>query len=195
MAIGRPRAFDTEAALDQALNVFREKGYEGASLADLTAAMGINPPSLYAAFGNKQALFGKALDRYAEKQAGFYEDALSRPTAREAVEALLAGAVDMATDAKTPRGCLLVSGALACGEEADPVRDELARRRREGEQALRRRLERAKAEGDLPADAHPADLARYVTTVLQGLAVQAAGGAKRADLRRVADLALRTWPG
>lgn len=195
MAIGRPRAFDTEAALDQALNVFREKGYEGASLADLTAAMGINPPSLYAAFGNKQALFGKALDRYAEKQAGFYEDALSRPTAREAVEALLAGAVDMATDAKTPRGCLLVSGALACGEEADPVRDELARRRREGEQALRRRLERAKAEGDLPADAHPADLARYVTTVLQGLAVQAAGGAKRADLRRVADLALRAWPG
>lgn len=195
MAIGRPRAFDTEKALDQALSVFREKGYEGASLADLTAAMGINPPSLYAAFGNKEALFGKALDRYAEKQAGFYRDALVRPTAREAVEALLAGAVEMATDAKSPRGCLLVSGALACGEEADGVRAELARRRNDGERMLRRRLEQARAEGDLPAGADPADLARYVTTVLQGLAVQAAGGAKRSDLRRVADVALGAWPG
>lgn len=195
MAIGRPRAFDTDKALDQALNVFREKGYEGASLADLTAAMGISPPSLYAAFGNKEALFGKALDRYAERQAGFYREALARPTAREAVEALLAGAVDMATNTETPRGCLLVSGALACGDEAETVRAELARRRSEGEWMLRRRLEQAKDEGDLPAGADPADLARYVTTVLQGLAVQAAGGAGAEDLRRVAAVALRAWPG
>ncbi len=194
MAIGRPRAFDTEKALDQALGVFREKGYEGASLSDLTAAMGINPPSLYAAFGNKEALFGKALDRYAERHAGFYKDALARPTAREAVEALLAGAIDMATDAGSPRGCLLVSGALACGDDADPIRAELTRRRAEGELMLRRRFEQAKREGDLPPDTSPADLARYVTTVLQGMAVQAAGGAGRKDLRRVAETALRVLP-
>jgi len=191
---GRPRAFDADEALNRALQVFWRKGYEGTSLSDLTKAMGINRPSLYAAFGDKAALFRKALDRYAEGPAAYVGEALKAPTARGVVERLLHGAVDLLTDPRNPRGCLLVQGALACGETARGVRKELIARRSAGEAALRQRLERAKATGDLPADADPAQLARYVVTVLHGMAVQAAGGANRAELRRVIRTALRAWP-
>lgn len=194
MARGRPREFDADNALEAALKVFWRKGFEGASLPDLTRAMGINRPSLYAAFGNKEALFRKALDRYAHGPAAYVRQALDEPTARRVVERLLRGAVDVLTDPRNPRGCLAVQGALACGEASDGVRKELNSRRAAGEAALRRRLERARSEGDLPASANPADLARYVTTLVHGMSVQATGGASRAQLRRVADLALQSWP-
>jgi AcrR family transcriptional regulator len=194
MPVGRPRAFDIDKALDRALQVFWRKGYEGTSLSDLTKAMGINRPSLYAAFGNKEALFRKALDRYAEGPAAYTRKALDEPTARAVVERLLRGLVDLLTDPCTPQGCLAVQGALACGDAADAIRQELISRRVAGEAALRQRFERAIADGDLPADANPADLARYVTTVSQGMAVQAAGGASRQELQRVVEMALRAWP-
>src|SRR5438876_1611267 len=124
--VGRPRAFDVDEALDQALKVFWRKGYEGTSLPDLTRAMGINRPSLYAAFGNKEALFRKALDRYAQGPAAYVREALSKPTARAVVQHLLLGAVEMATDPRHPRGCLAVQGALACGDEAECVRKHLS---------------------------------------------------------------------
>ena len=195
MAIGRPRAFDADKALDRALQVFWRKGYEGSSLTELTRAMGINPPSLYAAFGNKEALFRRALDRYSEKAAACMRDCLNAPTAREAVEKLLRETADHLSDPHTPHGCLLVQGALSCGEEADPVRQELAARRRATEAALRERFKRAKVEGDLAAGADPASLARFIATVTQGMAVQAAGGASRKDLRQIAETALHAWPG
>lgn len=194
MALGRPRTFDVNEALDRALQVFWRKGYEGSSVADLTEAMGISPPSLYAAFGNKEELFRKVLDRYLEGRTTFWREALEAPTARETIERLLRGMADFLTDKCNPRGCLLVQGALTCGEEADTVRRELTSRRAADELAIRERLRRAKAEGDLPADASPADLARYIAMVLEGMAVQAAGGASRKDLHRVVDLALRAWP-
>jgi AcrR family transcriptional regulator len=184
MATGRPREFDIDQALDRALNVFWRKGYEGTTLPDLTRAMGINRPSLYAAFGNKEELFRKALDRYAAGPASHAFAALNEPTARAVVERLWYGAVEMATHPQNPAGCLLVQG----------VRRDVAARRAAGVAALRRRFQRAVAEGDLPADANPADLARYVATVTYGMAVQAASGASRAQLRRVAQLALRNWP-
>jgi AcrR family transcriptional regulator len=192
--IGRPREFDVDKALGQALRVFWRKGYEGASLPDLTAAMGISRPSLYAAFGNKEALFRKALDRYAGGPACYVSEALREPTARAAVERLLRGAVELQTDKRNPPGCLLVQGALACGDAANPIRRELISRRAAGEAALRQRFERAKSDGELPADSNPADLARYFTTVVYGMAVQAASGASREELRRVAQAALRAWP-
>jgi AcrR family transcriptional regulator len=191
---GRPREFDIDAALDRALKVFWSKGYEGASLPDLTEAMGINRPSVYAAFGNKEALFRKVLERYIEGPVAYVLEALAQPTAREVGERLLGGAIDLLTDPRNPRGCLLVQGALACGEAGEPVRRELVSRRAAGEVAVRHRFERAQADGDLPADSDPADLARYVITVIQGMAVQAAGGASREELRRVAEMALRAWP-
>jgi AcrR family transcriptional regulator len=192
--IGRPRAFDVDKALDRALEVFWRKGYEGTSLPDLTRAMGINRPSLYAAFGNKEALFRKALDRYAEGPAAYVREALNEPTASGVVERFLEGTIDLLTDRHNPRGCLAVQGALACGEAADSIRRELASRRAATEAALRRRLARARADGDLPIDTDPADLARYVATITQGMAVQAAGGASRKELRRVMKMALRAWP-
>jgi AcrR family transcriptional regulator len=191
---GRPRTFDIDEALDAALDLFCRQGYEGTSLSDLTHAMGINRPSLYATFGNKEALFRKVLDRYVERPAAYVREALEEPTARAAVERLLSGAVESLTDPRQPKGCLLVQGALSCGEAAEPIRWELAQRRMAGEAAIRRRLERARAEGDLPPGADPADLARYVATVLQGLAVQAAGGAAPDELRPVVRMALQAWP-
>ncbi|MEN3334372.1 MAG: hypothetical protein V7641_3737 [Blastocatellia bacterium] len=192
--MGRPRAFDVDEALDRALQVFWRKGYQGTSLSDLTRAMGINRPSLYAAFGDKQSLFRKVLDRYADGPAAYVREALNKPTARAVVERLLGGAIDLLSDPRTPQGCLTVQGALSCGEAIDAVRQELNTRRAAGEAAIRERFERAKAEGDLPKDANPGDLARYVATVMHGLSVQAAGGASRAELRRIARTALRAWP-
>jgi AcrR family transcriptional regulator len=194
MAVGRPRAFDSERVLDDALKVFWRKGYEGTTLPDLTRAMGINRPSLYAAFGNKEALFRKVLDRYAEGPAACVSAALDEPTARRVAEQLLLDSVDLVTNPKHPGGCLAVHGALACGDEAQSIRKELIARRARIEAAIRRRLQRAKTEGDLPATANPADLARFITTILQGFAVQASSGATRNELRRVAKTALRAWP-
>ena len=193
--MGRPRAFDLDEALDRALRVFWQKGYEGASLPDLTEAMGINRPSLYAAFGNKEALFCKALNRYAEGPAAYVDEALKEPTARAVVGRLLQGAVDLQTDPRNPPGCLMVQSALSCREASDPIRKEVAARRKAGEAAIRQRFKRAIAEGDVPADANAADLARYVATIMYGLAVQAAGGASRTELRRAIQMALRAWPG
>ena len=136
MAVGRPRSFDADQALECALKVFWRKGYEGATLPDLTKAMGINRPSLYAAFGNKEALFRKVLDRYAEGPAAYIREALEEPTARKVAERLLLGAVDLATDPKHPGGCLAVHGALACGDEAQCIRKELIARRIKREAAL-----------------------------------------------------------
>jgi len=192
--VGRPRAFDVDEALDQALKVFWRKGYEGASLPDLTRAMGINRPSLYAAFGNKEALFRKALDRYDDGPAAYVREALEEPTARAVVEALLRGAVDLLSCPRNPHGCLMVQGALSCGSTANPIRRELATRRAAGEAAIRRRFKRAISGGDLPADTDADDLARYVSTVMHGMAVQAAGGASRKALLRVVKMALRAWP-
>lgn len=191
---GRPRAFDTDKALDYALQVFWKKGYQGASLSDLTKAMGINRPSLYAAFGDKKALFRRALDRYADGPSAYVREALKQPTARAVVERLLNGAAELLSDPRNPQGCLMVQGALSSGEAADPIRQELIARRAKGEAAIRKRLQRAKSEGDLPPDSVPADLARYLVIVIRGMAVQAAGGASRRALRRVVQMAMRAWP-
>jgi AcrR family transcriptional regulator len=194
VAIGRPRAFDKDQALDQALHVFWEKGYEGTSIADLTAVMGINPPSLYAAFGNKEALFKKALERYEAKRDAFFAEAFAAPTAREAMTRLLEGTAELLSDKRTPQGCLMVQGALCGGDACESVKQDLASRRQAGEVLIRERLKRAKREDDLPEDADPAALASYVATVMQGMAVQAAGGATAKQLREIARLALRAWP-
>ncbi|MFL6814591.1 MAG: TetR/AcrR family transcriptional regulator [Bradyrhizobium sp.] len=194
MAIGRPREFDLDNALDRALLVFWRNGYEGASIADLTDAMGINPPSLYAAFGNKEGLFRKVVDRYIECHAGFWDVARAAPTARAMVEHLLNASVDFVTDESNPRGCLMVRGAMACSEAANTIRDELVARRATGEAMLRERFERAISAGEMSPELNPADYARYIMTVMEGMSVQAAGGASRAELRKVADITLRTWP-
>jgi AcrR family transcriptional regulator len=192
--MSRPRSFDEQHALEQAMRLFWRNGYEGTSLAELTKAMGINRPSLYATFGNKEALFRRAMDLYATGPGAAVVAALAAPTAREVVAELFRVYADAPSDAQRPRGCLMVNGALRCSPEAEPVRLELAGRRNASVAALKKRLERAQREGDLAADESPAELARYVWSVLQGMAVQAADGASAAHLRKVAARAMRGWP-
>ncbi len=191
---GRPREFDVDEALDKALNVFRQKGFQGASLPDLTKAMGINRPSLYSAFGNKEELFRKALDRYAEQGFAFLKSALDEPTAYRAVEKILVGIAEKSACSKTPRGCLFVQGALACGDDAQVIRQELASRRQQSEFLFRQRFERAIAEGDLPSDTSASDLAAFIATVMQGMSVQSSGGASREALLGIARTALKALP-
>lgn len=192
--LGRPRAFDVDEALDQAVRVFWARGYEGASLDDLTGAMGITRTSMYRAFGNKEDLFRRALDRYTEGPASYFARALREPTARAVATTLLTGAVRATTEPECPAGCLGVQGSLAAGEAGRPARDILTAWRENGTDHLRARFATAVDEGDLPAGTDPGALARYVMTVANGIAVQAASGATRPDLQLVADMALRAWP-
>ena len=191
-AIGRPRAFDAEKALDRAMEIFWRKGYLGTSLSDLTNAMGINRPSLYAAFGNKKSLFRTVLDRYSKGPSVYLSEALREPTARAVVERLLHGVVDLLTDPHTPTTCMWVHGALSCGD--DPLRKEFASQRAAGLAELRKRFKSAIAEGDLPADSNADVLASYVQTVNFGLTVQASTGATRTELLRIVEITLKTWP-
>ena len=192
--IGRPRGFDADAALERAMVVFWEQGYEGASLTELTGAMGITKTSMYAAFGNKEDLFRKALERYEEGPAAYVARALRQPTAREVATAFLAGSVGATTRPGCPSGCLGVQGSLAAGEAGRTARDTLADWRDKGRMHLSDRFRRAVDEGDLPPDADPGLLARYLMTVANGIAVQAAGGAGSDELQQVAEIALRNWP-
>jgi AcrR family transcriptional regulator len=191
---GRPREFCVDQALAAALRVFWSKGYEGASLSDLTDAMGITRPSLYAAFGNKEALFRKALDLYEREKLSYMQQALEAPTARGVAERLLRGALEMQTSDCEPRGCLRVISSVACGVEAESIREEVIARRKSSLEALMRRFEQAKAEGELPEDMTAEGLAGYLGALLQGLSLQAGGGASRAELERLVETSLAVWP-
>jgi AcrR family transcriptional regulator len=170
--------------------VFWRQGYEGASVSDLTAAMGINKPSLYAAYGSKEELFRKVVIRYAEHDLGYARDAIAQPTAYQVVATLLRENVLAVTRPDRPAGCLSIQGGTACSTENTPVAGFLAASRLAGERALADRFTRAVAEGDLPADADPAALARFVMIVTEGHAVHAAAGVSRGDLQQAAEIAL-----
>jgi AcrR family transcriptional regulator len=193
VAGGRPRAFDADQALDRALEVFWSKGYEGASVADLTQAMGIRLSSFYAAFGNKEALFAKALDLYTDAQQRYFLDALALPRAADVVAAMLHGAVDAVTARSRPHGCLTVHGALAPSAAPQDVRERLTTTRMSGTTALTARLDQAKNEGDLPPHAHPTTLSRTVMTLIHGISVQAVSGADASELHLVADTITQSW--
>jgi AcrR family transcriptional regulator len=192
---GRPREFDVDEALAAALRVFWTRGYEGASMADLTEAMGITKPSLYAAFGNKEALFRKALDLYEREKLAYVGEALKEPTSRAVVEHLLRGALGMQTSDCEPKGCMRVISSVTCNQEAESIRADLMARRQSSQRAICERFERAKAEGDLPADASIDGLCAYIGAILQGLAIQGASGAPKEQLEALVETSLAMWPG
>ena len=192
--MGRHREFDVQEVLDAALDVFWQKGYEGASYADLTSATGVERPGLYSAFGNKESLFKQALDRYYDYYLAFFPAALELPTSREVVECLFFKSLELNTRYEDRKGCLGIQGALACSDASESVRLTVVEARANGEGILRERLERAKAEGDLPESADSAALASYVCAVLHGMAVQAKAGFSQERLEAVATIALSSWP-
>ncbi len=194
-ARGRPREFDADDALAAALRVFWMRGYEGASLTELTEAMGITRPSLYACFGNKEALFRKALDLYEKEKLAYMAPALDAPTARGVAERLLRGALEVQMSTSDPKGCLGVISSVTCGVEAESIKAEVIARRASSDAALVRRFERAKEEGDLPEGVEPQALARYLMAVIQGLCVQASSGVSCRDLSTLVDTTLTVWPG
>lgn len=192
--MGRHREFDVEKVLDAALCVFWRKGYEGASYADLVEAAGVERPALYSAFGNKEALFRKALDRYYERYLDFIPEALKLPTAREVAAHILFKAADLNTRYPNHPGCLAINGVLAGSDESESVRQAVIESRAAGEAQVRERFDRAKAEGDLPESAKPQVLAAFLMAVTHGMAVQAKAGFSRDMLEAVAEQALSTWP-
>jgi AcrR family transcriptional regulator len=189
--IGRPREFDEDAALEAAMRVFWEKSYEGATMAGLTEAMGINRSSMYAAFGDKESLFHRVMERYREGRMTHVRRALAKPSLREVVAELIHETAEFLSTPGNPRGCLLIQGALACSIDTEPVKQTMIDWRKSGEAAFKMRLQQAQSEGELPREIQPADFARYLSSVIAGLGIQAANGATRAELRRVASIALR----
>ena len=189
--MGRPRGFDEDAALEAAMRVFWEKSYEGATMADLTEAMGINRSSMYAAFGDKESIFHRVMERYLGEPMDYIRQALAQPSLREVVAGLIDGTAEFLSIRDNPRGCLLIQGALACGTDAQSIKQAMIDWRKSGEAALKKRVQEAQSNGELSREIQPADFARYLSSVMAGLGVQAANGATRAELRRVAEIALR----
>jgi AcrR family transcriptional regulator len=191
---GRPREFCVHDALAKALRVFWSKGYEAASLTDLTEAMGITRPSLYAAFGNKESLFRKALDLYEREKLDYVGKALAKPTARAVAETMLHSAVEAMTSQDDPHGCLRVIATATCGDEAQSIRAELDARGNVIRQTIVDRFERARAEGDLPAHIDVQGITDLLKALLQGISLQAAAGATREELERLVETGLALWP-
>jgi AcrR family transcriptional regulator len=192
---GRPRGFDRDEALRQAMEMFWEKGYEGASLDDLQAAMGgINPPSFYAAFGSKEQLFLEAIRLYTETVGAKPMQALAEtPTARAGVEAMLRESAAVFSGHDTPRGCLLLLGAINCTPAGRNIQEHMSGCRAQTPVAIRQRLERGIAEGDLPASLDPEPLASFYAAMLMGLSVRARDGAAREELDHAIDCAMAAW--
>ena len=183
-----------DQALAAALKVFWRRGFDATSLTDLTEAMGISRPSLYAAFGNKEQLYRKSLDLYEREKLAYVQRALAAPTARGVAERLLYGALDVITGVEDPKGCFGVIATLPCGEEAHSIRDDVIAKRAAAMDAMIRRFSEAKAAHDLPDQVDPESLAKWLSAVMQGMSVQAGAGASRADLEQVIDTSLDFWP-
>lgn len=194
-ARGRPLSFDRDKALENAMHIFWERGYEAASVSELTAAMGITPPSLYAAFGDKERLFLEAIERYASGPGSAAPRALAEePTARQAIARLLNEAADELTRTCHPAGCMVVSAATNCSEASTHIRKALAKRRAALQAGVRDRIAQGIVDGDLPADTDATSLANFYCTVFQGMSMQARDGASRKSLMAIAATAMQAWP-
>lgn len=192
---GRPLSFCRETVLEKAMHVFWERGYESSSISDLTAAMGITPPSLYAAFGDKEHLFLEAVERYAMGPAGGVLGGLeTHPTARSAIQGFLECGAKVLTEPDHPRGCMVVMAATNCSIAAERVQAALAKRRAAGEVEMTSRIQRGIDDGELPPETDAAALANFYATVYQGMSMQAKDGATFENLMATAAAAMRAWP-
>jgi AcrR family transcriptional regulator len=188
---GRPRGFDEEQAIDSAMRIFWEKSYEGATMADLTEATGLNRSSIHAAFGSKEGLFLKVVKRYWEGPLRYIPKALAEPTLPRVVEALIRGAVNFLSTPGNPKGCLAIHGALVCGTSGERVMQTMAEWRKTTVNMIKKRIQQGQREGELRGEVNAADYARYIAATMTGLVVQSLNGANRAELTRLADMTLQ----
>jgi AcrR family transcriptional regulator len=188
---GRPISFDKDAALEAAMLLFWERGFEGASMADLTRAMGLSPSSIYAAFGDKHALFSLAVKRYLDTRTQYATKALEESTLEKVIRALFDNTVAFLTTPGHPPTCMTLAGAMGCSVDAAPARDLMKEVRRQNQTAIRERLREARKSGELPKDINVDDYTRYLSSILAGLSVQAANGSTKAELKRTSQMALR----
>jgi AcrR family transcriptional regulator len=188
---GRPISFDKDAALEAAMLLFWERGFEGTCMTSLTQAMGLNPSSIYAAFGDKHALFQLAVKRYMETRAQYATEALEEPTLEKVVRALFDSTVAFLTTPGHPPTCMTLAGAVGCSVDASPARDIMTEIRKQNELAMRQRFLQARKSGELSRDVNVDDYARYLSSILAGLSIQAANGSTKAELKRTAKMALR----
>lgn len=191
---GRPPAFNYEEALEKAMQTFWTFGYEGTSMAALIEAMDMNKPSIYAAFGNKEALFNQVLDKYVSGPSAFVKEAMAEPTSYLVAKTFLTKAVELLTQHQNPRGCMIVQGALSCGPEAEMMQKKLIAYRANMEESIKKRFDLAKDNRDLPEDTNTTALAKYVATIHQGISVQASSGASKDALMDIIDIAMQNWP-
>ncbi len=191
MKLGRPAEFDKEAALDVAMRLFWERGYEGTSMADLSQAMGIHPSSIYAAFGDKQELFALAAKRYADVPAQYMVKALEQPTFQGFILAAFDNTVEFLGSKEHPSSCFTLTGAISCGTDTESAKLLMREMRLQNESAIKDRLLRARKAGEFPKGENIDDYTRYLSSLLSGLAIQAANGSTRAELKRTAEVALR----
>jgi AcrR family transcriptional regulator len=188
---GRPIGFDKDAALEAAMLLFWQRGYEGTSMADLTQAMGLNPSSIYAAFGDKHALFQLAVKRYMEMRAQYAGKALEESSLEKVVRALFDNTVAFLTTPGHPPTCMTLAGSVGCSLDASPARDIMTEIRKQNEVAMRERFLQARKSGELSKDVNVDDYTRYLSSILAGLSIQAANGSTKAELTRTANMALR----
>lgn len=189
--MGRPISFDKDAALEAAMLLFWERGYEGTSMADLTKAMGLNPSSIYAAFGDKHALFSATVKRYMEIRAQYAVKALEEPTLKRVIRALFDNTVAFLTTPGHPPTCMTLVGAVGCSIEAKPARDLMTEIRKQNQLAFRKRFLEARKSGELPKGINVDDYTRYLSSIVAGLSIQAANGSTKKELKRTARMALR----
>jgi AcrR family transcriptional regulator len=193
---GRPRGFDRGQALEQAMLLFWEKGFQGVSMSELTQAMGINAPSLYAAFGSKEALYREAMALYEGGDGAELMGAVAAaPGARAAIEAYLTRSAALFSRPGRPAGCMVVLSVIHGAGTGEETGRALRDVRAEMQAILEARLRRARAEGELPAGADPAAIASFYVTVQQGMSIRARDGATRAELEAIARAAMTAWPG
>ncbi|HEY4316581.1 MAG TPA: TetR/AcrR family transcriptional regulator [Herbaspirillum sp.] len=192
--MARPREFDEDKVLQAALHVFWEKGYEGTSLSDLLDAMGLTKSSLYKAFGSKEALFWRVIERYQRDYLDFRHAALAEPTPRRIAERLLDGIIDLHSGRMNPVGCLELNTALAGSSDGESIRQELVRGRELFRLRLRDRFEETAATVPLPPGMTSDDAASLIISLIQGLAVQAKGGFSAETAGRVVRAVLLSWP-
>jgi AcrR family transcriptional regulator len=191
---GRPRAFDRTKALEQAMEVFWQHGFEGSSLTDLTSAMGINSPSLYSAFGSKEALYLEAVRRFSDTAAaGTFRALIDAPTLRDGLARMLEASIACSTQEGRPQGCMIALGATHCAPENERLRLELKEMRRALQDTLKLKFKTAVEAGVLPRDVDPESLATYFASVVHGISIQARDGSSREELTAVVIHALAAF--